>query len=111
MTIVLVTVGVNGALWRFTVIVRAGEASGAVSSGTDTVLIGTTLGPGIHLIADMSGAVNIDRPITHRSNGVHVAGFEKEYFFTTTQAASITSVALEKASLVRRTTFPESAAV
>ena len=76
LTIIVVTVRVDGALRWFTVIVDAREGSGAVGAGAGAVGVGAALGPGVHLITDNIGAVHIARPVTHRAIGILVTDVE-----------------------------------
>ena len=60
-------------VWVDTVEVCGAESIGA---NTLTVRVLAALGPGVHLIADISGAVNIARPVTHWARGILVADVE-----------------------------------
>ena len=114
LTIIFVTVRINGALW-FTVIVRAGEASGAVGPGTDTILIGAALGPGIHFITNNIGAVHIAWPVAHWTIRILVTHIKHQGPSPLTLGVTIllmlTVSTLHKTSLSCRTALPESAAV
>ena len=96
------------------------EACGAVSIraivfGADilTVRVLTTLRSGIHLITNISRAVNILRPATDWTDGILVADIKRKRLFSFTQTAAITARALIQTCLTitLRTALPESAAV
>ena len=115
LTIIVVTVRVDGALRGFTVIVDAREAGGAVGAGAGAVRVRAALRSWVHLITDNIGAVHIARPVTHRTIGILVTHVKHQgpppLALGVTILLMLTVCTLHQASFPCWTTLPESAAV
>ena len=115
LTIIVVTLRVDGALGGFTVIVDAREAGGAVGAGAGAVGVGAALGSWVHLITDNIGAVHIAWPVTHRTIRILITHIKHQGPPPLTLPIStdfvLTVCTLHQASFPCWTTLPESAAV